>query len=314
MKDFVSCFSEHAVRVSDVSCSGSSSGGSNSSIVVVEKNSVQSAVSCLYRTLLPSSQKELLVTITWSKNPLGPSLSVSVEELHSSNQRKKSNAMNSFQLLRKKKGSRTFTSGSCVVCLFWDINSAKYASGPEPISDFYVVVTVDSELALLLGDMSKDYVKKLDVSTIPAAEFSMVGRKEEVLGHALYSTKARFRDDGNDHEITIRCKVDAWDKGDAELSVCVDNKRAVYVRRLGWNFRGNQTIFVDGSPVDMMWDVHGWWFSNPAGNAVFMFRARSALESRLWLEEEVINKEKGVNGFSLLIKASKYNYGTATLL
>lgn len=60
------------------------------------------------------------------------------------------------------------------------------------------------------------------------------------------------------------------------------------MRRLKWNFRGNQTIFVDGAPVDLMWDIRDWFFGYPTtgGFANFFFRARSTLDSRLWLEEE----------------------------
>jgi hypothetical protein len=74
----------------------------------------------------------------------------------------------------------------------------------------------------------------------------------------------------------------------------------VQARRLRWNFRGNQTVFVDGAPVDVMWDLYGWWFRDPPGCAVVMLRARSALESRLWLEEE-----GAAPGFSLVVQAFK---------
>ncbi|CAI0454141.1 unnamed protein product [Linum tenue] len=67
-----------------------------------------------------------------------------------------------------------------------------------------------------------------------------------------------------------------------------------------WNFRGNQTIFVDGLLVDLMWDVHDWFFHPEATTAtapaaaVFMFRTRSGLDSRLWPEEKLAQKEKSV--------------------
>lgn len=67
---------------------------------------------------------------------------------------------------------------------------------------------------------------------------------------------------------------------------------------------GNQTVFVDGAPVDVMWDLHGWWFREPPyGSAVVMLRARSALESRLWLEEEEV--ATAAPGFSLVLQAFK---------
>jgi hypothetical protein len=77
------------------------------------------------------------------------------------------------------------------------------------------------------------------------------------------------------------------------------------VKRLKWNFRGNQTIFVDGLLVDLLWDVHNWFFKGVYGNAVFMFRNRSGLDSRLWLEEKLEVKDKESVDFSLLIYACK---------
>ncbi|XP_065000850.1 uncharacterized protein LOC135634361 [Musa acuminata AAA Group] len=293
MKDLASCFGEHAVKVSDTSCSGSSSSGNSS--VIDNATSVLSAVTCVYRTRL-SAQQELLIRVTWSKGHVSPTLSVGVDD-------DPSNPMVHELPLRKKKGSRTCIAGDFVVAVHWDISSAKYGSGPEPSDGFYIVMVVNSELALLLGDMSKDYMR-MSEETLPVAEFSMISRREQVIGHAIHSTRARFRDDGSDHEITIKCKGDGWDSRDSELSVSVDKKKVVHVRSLRWNFRGNHTIFIDGSPVDMMWDVHDWWFSSSSGSAVFMFRARSTLDSRLWLEE-MLHKEQGTSRFSLLIQAFK---------
>lgn len=288
MKDFASCFSDHAVKVSDTSCSCSSSGGGgdggSSSVIADGGSSMLSSITCLYRTRL-STRKELLLRVTWSKAHASPTLSVGVDEAASVHA--------NSQLLRKKKGTRSFVSGSCTIGLHWDVSSANFEASPEPAAGFYVVVVVDSEIALSLGDLSGDYVMRLE-EALPVAESSMVSRREQVIGHATHSTRARFGGEGEtDHEITIACK------GDAELWVCVDKKRVVHVRDLRWNFRGNQTVFIEGSPVDVMWDVHGWRFGGAAGCAVFMFRARSSLESRLWLEEE------GAPGFSLLIQAFK---------
>ncbi|XP_062204798.1 uncharacterized protein LOC133906800 [Phragmites australis] len=82
--------------------------------------------------------------------------------------------------------------------------------------------------------------------------------------------------------------------GEEELRVSVDGKRAVHARQLRWNFRGNQTVFVDGAPVDVMWDLHGWWFRDPPGCVVVMLQARRALE-----------EEAAAPGFSLVVQAFK---------
>ncbi|KAG6504738.1 uncharacterized protein LOC121986963 [Zingiber officinale] len=299
MKDFASCFSEHAVKVSDTSCSGSSSSGNSSAVDHTAATSVVSSVTSLYRTRL-SAQRELLVKVTWAKGQLNPLLSVAIDDGSSANALEE----NCHQL-RKKKGSISYISvRNGEVGLHWDISSANFGAGPEPSDGFYIAVVVDSEFALLLGDLSEEFAKRFDEGEL-MVECSMVFRQEQVVGDAAtHTTRARFREGGEEHEITIRCRGEGWDARESELAVTVDKKRVVHARSLRWNFRGNQTIFIDGAPVDMMWDVHDWWFGGGSA-AVFMFRARSALESRLWLEEEMLYQAGGAAGFSLLIQAFK---------
>uniref|UniRef100_A0A6V7QX20 DUF868 domain-containing protein n=1 Tax=Ananas comosus var. bracteatus TaxID=296719 RepID=A0A6V7QX20_ANACO len=319
MKDFASCFSDHAVRVSDVACSGASSTGASAALV--EARSVRSAVTALYRARL-STRKEVLVAVAWCRGHDGAALSVGVGAAPR-------------HALRKKKGAERSPPESAT--------STSSGTSPPPSTG-----RARAHGRLLPGgprrpgvraparDSCGDFVKTFDGGTRPAAEFAMVSRREKVVGPAAYSTRARFRGDGREHEITITCRgageaassdADA-DAGagagakESELAVCVDKKRVVCVKRLRWNFRGNQTIFVEGSPVDMMWDVHDWWFggekssADPSGQAVFMFRTRSALDSRLWLEDdddhdddhdEALSKDKEqrCSGFSLLIQAFK---------
>lgn len=279
MRDFASCFTEHAVRVSDSSCSGSTTGRIAATGGPADP-SVQTTVSSLYRTKL-SNLNHLLINVTWSKTHTGPKSSIVVDDGRKSTQ----------FILRDRSGRQT----SALIGLYWDFSSAKYGTGSKPVDGFYVAVTFNSELVLLLGEMP------MKIQPVPA-ESLLISRREQVLGCANYSTRSCFRSGGAEHDITIR-----WGNATgSELTVCVDNKRVVHVRRLEYNFRGNQTLFVDGLPVDLMWDVHGWWFGgDPAGLAVFMFRARSTLESRLWLEEVMLSKEKREAGFSLVIQACK---------
>ncbi|CAN4120438.1 unnamed protein product [Withania somnifera] len=166
-------------------------------------------------------------------------------------------------------------------------------SGPEPIDKYYVLVTFGSELGLILGDIEE---------------------KKHFSGNTLYSTKAQFCDNGSKHDILISCGGENEGRHHHHnhqkypvLSVCIDKKMVIRVKRLQWNFRGNQSIFLDGLLVDLMWDVHDWFFNSTSSCAVFMFRTRSGLESRLWLEDKdkLMHKNQDKVEFSLMIYACK---------
>ncbi|KAB2012657.1 hypothetical protein ES319_D09G105800v1 [Gossypium barbadense] len=134
---------------------------------------------------------------------------------------------------------------------------------------------VDSEIGLVLGDMAEETVTKKFKNATPVAKVSLISRcsgEHEGLKHPV-------------------------------LSVCIDKKTVIRVKRLQWNFRGNQTIFVDGLLVDLMWDAYDWFFNPVTGSAVFLFRTRSGLDSRLWLEEKLVQKDQDRVEFSLLIHA-----------
>lgn len=295
MRNLASCLSEHAVRISDSSCSGAGN-NKNISLAIFDRNSFQNSVTCLYKTRLISTAKELFFKLTWSKTNTGPSLSVSIDD--------------NTQVLREMEGKQSYKHGGLVISIHWDFSSARYTCyAPDPVdNNFYVIVMADSEFALLLGDLSTDYVKMFENTCsrgIPIAQYSLVCRKEQVFTHGVYRTKSRFADNGKVHEIMIKCKGDSWDVKNSGLSVWVDKKKVVHEQRLYWNFRGNQVMFVDGLPVDFMWDFHDWWFGGPSGCAVFVFRTRSSLESRPWLKEDELQKEQSFSGFSLLIQALK---------
>ncbi|CAD6261034.1 unnamed protein product [Miscanthus lutarioriparius] len=293
MKDLVSCFSEHAVRINDVAaCSGSGAaeaGGGGRAPAV-------SAVTTAYRSRLSASGKELLIDVTWSRAPDGPALSVAVHEAAAAASRHHRGNAAAPRHLHKKKGSGTFTAGSCVVGVFWDYAAARYAAagaGPEPTSGFYVAVVADAEFVLLLGDLSRGYVDRLH-GGIPIAGSRVARRRERFVGCGCWSTKARFLESGDEHDIGV-VVLD----GDAEAWVTVDDRKVVQLRRLRWNFRGSHTIFLDGgSPVDMTWDLHGWLFhaagaelphpssSSSSSCAVFTFQARGASETKLWTDDD----------------------------
>lgn len=157
---------------------------------------------------------------------MGTVLSVGIDVVYDhptrNNQREWDPNSISSHILRKVKGSQSFLSGRSVVVLYWNYYSAaaaansKMNSGPElPVSKFfYVIILVDAVPALLLGDLSGEFMKKqLNKSSIGTAvadiDFpKLVSRREQVLWQSSYSTRARFDDGGGkDHDIVITTYV-----------------------------------------------------------------------------------------------------------
>ncbi|XP_052174728.1 uncharacterized protein LOC127789780 [Diospyros lotus] len=298
MRNIAACYSQHAIKVSESYRSGPSD---QSHVSPIPIPSIQDEVSCTYRARL-STGKHLLIKLSWCNLN-----SISICDDPSSPSKFSSNSC----YLRGARGAKSFESCSSNINVYWNLSAAKYGDGPEPITGFYLIIFADSELILRLGDGGGDADGDLDlkkmIAGVPVAKFSLVSRSEHFSGGGFYSTRARFCETGLCHEILIKCIEEKGSKSWA-LSVSVDHRNAIRVKRLEWNFRGNQTIFVDGILVDVMWDVHDWFFNQTSGCAVFMFRRRNGLESRIWLEERIWDHQKEENesvGFSLLIFACK---------
>ncbi|KAL4325401.1 hypothetical protein GQ457_11G008070 [Hibiscus cannabinus] len=301
MRSIASCYNEHAIKVSDSYCSGPSNQTCLSPNLAP---STPNTVKCTYKARIPS-QGHILITLTWCNNRLGHRLTIEVGETES-----KLNP-NSHRIA-KSKGSKTFKSRSAEIEVIWDVSHARYINGPEPSSGFSVVVLLDSQPCLSLGDKNR-IIERRNPTTTP--EFSLVSRIEVFAGSAtgVYSTKAQFSYEGLAHDILIKCNEEAAGKQrglrNPELTVTIDEKKMFTVKRLRWNFRGNQIIFVDGLLIDMMWDLHDWLFNQTSGCAVFMFRTRSGLDCRLWLEEKSSmfeqHRVKERDEFSLVICACK---------
>ncbi|CAN6374083.1 unnamed protein product [Urochloa humidicola] len=289
IRDLASCVSDGAVRVA---CTTPSS----TLITSSPTSSSSPATLSVTATYLAHTTPPLLLRLTWAHSPISPpTLTFSIPT-----------ASSPAVPLRRRKGTRSLPSSSehhPQLALFWDLTAAKYAvSSPEPVSGFYFVAVANAEVVLAVGDLAAEFIKAKFEGQIPKARFHPVARADRVAAapnsNAMHTARVRFAEGAPEHEVTVGCCSATTSGGGEELWVSVDGKRAVHARRLRWNFRGNQTVFVDGAPVDVMWDLHGWWFRDPPGCAVVMLRARSALESRLWLEEEV-----AAQGFALVVQA-----------
>ncbi|KAK1389598.1 DUF868 domain-containing protein [Heracleum sosnowskyi] len=299
MRNLTRCYGEHAVKVSDSYCSGQS----KQAILSPKMNmipSTQHTVTCTYKVQC-SNQIQIVVTVTWC-GVRDRGFAISIVDDPSSPSK-----LNAKQLrFGISKGNKFFGSSDSKIEIIWDLSSATYDAGPDPVSGFYVAVVLNSELILLLGDREDVELNKLISSISSKSKFRLLSRSEHLSGSSVYITKARFFDNGRSHDIVIKWIAGEKRQRELILSIYVDEKNAIEVKKLHWNFRGNETIYIDGCLVDMMWDVHDWLFNPKSGNAHFMFRPRTGLDYRLWLEEDKLEKNEQENaGVSLLICASK---------
>ncbi|KAL2478632.1 Plant protein of unknown function [Forsythia ovata] len=267
MKDFPSCFGENGVQVADFSSSNTNS-----------NRAAQNMVTCVYQCRLRG--KSCWITVTWSKNLMGQGLSVGIDD--STNQCLCKADIKPW-LFSKKKGSKKLEADLCKIDIYWDLSSAKFRSGPEPLKGFYVGLVFEKQMILLLGDMRKEAFKK--TGCIPAPlPFSavLISKREQIFGKTVFSTRAQFCNIGQVHDLVIEC--DTSGVSDPSLLIRVDSKPVMQVKHLGWKFRGNHTILVDGLAVQVFWDVHNWLFAMSPGNAVFMFNSNVSSD-KLWTSQ-----------------------------
>ncbi|KAF8664550.1 hypothetical protein HU200_054732 [Digitaria exilis] len=282
MRDFGSCLSQDAVQVAH----SSSSGGQN-------------LVQCAYLARL--RDKPCRVTVTWSKVAMGQALAIAI---HDSSNRCLCKTEVKPWLFSKMKGSKAMELDGGDVEVIWDLSSAKFAAGPEPVEGFHVALVYDLEVVLVLGDLHKEEDRwvLLDASHSDAV---MIARKEHIYAKKVYSAKARFVDIGQLHHISIEC--DMAGVRDPSLEIRIDKKKVFQVKRLAWKFRGNQTIYVDGLPVEVLWDVHDWLFTSSTGCAVFLFQSGQSMER--FLLRTCAQNEKVAQahrfGFTLILNAWK---------
>ncbi|KAL6894290.1 hypothetical protein ACP4OV_008388 [Aristida adscensionis] len=287
MRDFPSCFGESGVQIADAS-----SGAAG-------KGAAQNVVTCLYQAQFAA--RPCVISVTWSRSLMGQGLSVGVDDLANHCLCK---ADIKPWLFSKKKGSKSLDVEDGKIEIFWDLSGAKFGAGPEPLEGFYVAVVFDLELVLLLGDMRKDAYRKTGANR-PMLNAAFVARREHIYGKKVYSAKAQFCDNGQCHDIVIEC--DTVGLKDPCLEIRIDKKPVMQVKRLAWKFRGNQTILVDGLPVEVFWDVHSWLFGSTTSNAVFMFQTCQAPEKSMPWSYSQIFRESQLQGlgFSLILHAWK---------
>ncbi|KAM0916575.1 hypothetical protein ACQ4PT_010116 [Festuca glaucescens] len=340
MRDF-SCFRDAAVTT----LSSSVAAGNAQHL----DRSLQAATACVYRAALSSSKELLVtVTWTRSlvngavPGDAATGISVAVEDvvqvappklLPPSSavktapttprrlQAASAPTQHKMHLQTKRRGTRSFvTEGGTAVAVHWDTSDARYpsSSSPEPCGGYYLAVVADAELALLVGTGGAELSRRF-ATALPCRPV-LVSRREQLRAPpaptpsptsavVAHSTRCRFRDGGEEHEVTVCCRGDRRTPSSAandesEVAVSVDGRTLVEARRVGWNFRGNRTaVLADGAVVEVMWDVHDWWFPSAtgtgAGAAQFMVKARGGGGLGVWMDEEMASKGHPPAGFFL---------------
>ncbi|KAL6856143.1 hypothetical protein ACP4OV_018945 [Aristida adscensionis] len=283
MRDLTSCLSQSGVQVAH----SSSSGGQN-------------MVECAYLARLRG--KPCRVTVTWSKVAMGQALAIAIHDYSS---RCLCKAEVKPWLFSKRKGSKLMEVDGGNLEIVWDLSSAKFAAGPEPLEGFHVALVYDLETVLVLGDMRNKEGDRLNSPDALPSDAIVIARKEHIYGKKVYAAKARFVDIGQLHHISIEC--DTSGVRDPSLEIRIGKKKVLQVKRLAWKFRGNQTIYVDGLPVEVLWDVHDWLFGSPNGCAVFLFQSGQSMEKFLLKSYSQNEKEAQAHrfGFTLILHAWK---------
>ncbi|KAG2632401.1 uncharacterized protein LOC120659660 [Panicum virgatum] len=304
MRD-LGCFGDASVQIADAASSSSGTGGGGRGKAPA---AARSRVTCLYHARLAGRPCELSVTWTRAGGLAGQAAAVSVVAVDAASGDRLCRADIKPWLFAKRKGSKSLdvaAAGSTKVDVLWDLSGARFGPAPEPLEGFYVAVVCGGEMVLLLGDMRKEAYRKTGAGR-PAGDALLVARREHVVGKKVFSAKAQFCHHGRCHDIVIEC--DTARANDPCLVIHIDRRPVMRVRRLPWKFRGNQTILVDGLPVEVLWDVHGWLFGPAAAtSAVFMFQTCQAPEKSMpWAYLQIFKEHQlQGHGFSLIIHAWK---------
>ncbi|KAL6012081.1 hypothetical protein ACLOJK_002556 [Asimina triloba] len=236
---------------------------------------------CLYQTAFG------VATVTWCRNILGHALHIDffqfqsyhhhhhLEEIIHPNTPNISSLnlhlhLNPW-LFWRKQGSKSFHLKDDAhhrrIDFFWDLSRARFLSAPQPDSSFYVTIVVDGEMVLLLGDLTEEAYFKTAATKISKSP-AMIMRREHMFGSRSYKTRAQL--DGKTYDVSIDC---SGERDETKLLFSINGKKVLQVKRLKWKFRGNERIEIDGTPVQVSWDVYNWLFDDAVeGHAVFMFR------------------------------------------
>ncbi|KAF2307056.1 hypothetical protein GH714_024587 [Hevea brasiliensis] len=238
----------------------------------------QSVSMSVYRTKLAGYCR--LITITWCKNLMLHGLSLSVQATNGNENYLCKMELKPWYFWRKQ-GSKQFVVDGKTVDVAWDLKAAKFNGETEPQSDYYIAIVSEGEVVLLLGDLKKDAYRKTRCR--PALiEPMLVSRKEHVFGKKKFTRRIKFHEkEIKFHEISVEnnnSTSNGSDTGgfDPELEIKVDGELAIQVKHLQWKFRGNESMQVNKSRVEVYWDVHDLLFGSGPRHGLFIFKPVSS--------------------------------------
>ncbi|OAY77416.1 hypothetical protein ACMD2_23199 [Ananas comosus] len=246
---------------------GSNGNGNNNNN---NNKTAQCSVVSIYRAKIAGVLRH--VTVAWTKSLINHSFAISVEL-------PEGGASTCKVELKpwpfwSKKGYKSLDVADddeeCRVDVFWDLRSAKFSGSgsPEPTAGYYVALVCDEEVILLVGDGNKDAYKR--TKSRPCLEDAvLVSKRENVFGRKSFAARARFDGRKKEHDIVVESAISG--PREPEMWISIDGAVLVRVSNLQWKFRGNETVIVDESPVQVLWDVHDWLFAGGPGSSSGLF-------------------------------------------
>lgn len=262
-------------------------------------NSSENLVSSTYETN-SGGRGHTVITVTWYKNVMIRGMCIAIGESQANRSVCKVE-MKPWKFW-KKQGSwkRSDIIDGNRVKVFWNLESVKFLSGPEPERGYYVAVVCNEKMVLLLGDMEEEaYIETKSKLSLDAL---LVSREEHVLRTESFATMVRFDDGKRSYEVLIECQTK--EAGDPALVISVDREVAVEVKHLRWKFRGNDTIYVGGVPFQILWDAHDWLFNPDLGRHA-LFIVKSMMQPGESLSSKDLNDYDILSDFCLVINAWK---------
>ncbi|KAK9707455.1 hypothetical protein RND81_07G198500 [Saponaria officinalis] len=255
----------------------------------------QSLNMSIYRAKIGSDAR--LVSITWCKNMLLHGLSVSVDGQYECKVELKP---------WKKQGSKQLVlERGRNVGIVWDLKAAKFHGEVEPRSDYYVALVYDSEVVLIVGDMKKDAFRK--TACRPALiDPVLVSRKQHLFAKNRFSTRVVFHQTGLTHDVSVECHSRSnTDVDNTEMNIRIDGELATQVKHLQWKFRGNESIEVKETKLEVFWDVHDWLFGSGPRHAMFLFKSSPASSQPSSLSVMPVSGNADDQEFTLFLYAWK---------